>query len=186
LPDVFDPRTRDASLGTQNERREERPVDTKGFQKAHRELGEHSAHLRVAAEKFPTLAVEEREETWKQLLSYLREEVEPHTKLDEWLLYPEVATRLGDPLVAASMNYDHLAIRHWIELIADADVNDAARLQQLLYGLDALIRIHIWKEDELFLASLDSSSWTDTHDASDPAGLRTISVVRRAEVQKLR
>lgn len=134
-------------------------VDTKGFREAHHELPEQTAELRLAAELFPTLATEEREETRARILSYLRERVEPHTKLDELLLYPEVATRLGDPLVAASMNYDHLAIRHWIELIAAADATDTAHLQQLLYGLDALIRVHLWKENELFLASLESSSW---------------------------
>jgi hypothetical protein len=66
----------------------------------------------------PALATAEREKTRGCILSYLRGRVEPHTKLDELLLYPEVATRLGDPLVVASMNYDHLAIRPWIALIA--------------------------------------------------------------------
>jgi hypothetical protein len=65
-------------------------------------------------------------------VSYLRERVEPYTKLDELLLYPEVATRLGDPLVAASMNYDHLAIRQWIERIATVDITDTALLQHVL------------------------------------------------------
>jgi hypothetical protein len=48
------------------------------------------------------------------------------------------------------MNYDHLAIRRWIALIAAADVSDTAHLQQLLYGLDALIRVHIWKRERAF------------------------------------
>jgi Hemerythrin HHE cation binding domain len=134
-------------------------VDIAGFRDAHHELLEHAAELCIAAERFPTLATAEREQTRGYILSLLRERIDPHTKLDELLLYPEVATRLGDPLVAASMNYDHLAIRRWIALIAAADVNDTAHLQQLLYGLDALIRVHIWKENELFLASLESRSW---------------------------
>lgn len=134
-------------------------VDTKGSREAHGELGEDTAQLRLAAERFPALATKEREETRSRILSYLRERVEPQAKLDELLLYPEMATRLGDQLVAASMNYDQLAIRHWIELIAAADVTDTAHLQRLLYGLDALIRVHLWKENELFLASLESSSW---------------------------
>ena len=92
-------------------------------------------------------------------LSYVGAQGQPHTKLDELLLYPEVATRLrGDPLVVASMNYDHLAIRHWIEQIAAGDVTKTALLQQLLYGLDALIRVHLWKEDKLFLTPLESAS----------------------------
>ncbi len=82
--------------------------------------------------------------------------MDPHTKLDERLLYPAVAERLGDPLVAVSMSYDHLAIRHWISEIAAADVSRTEHFQQLLYGLDAIIRVHVWKENALFLALLES------------------------------
>lgn len=134
-------------------------VDTMQFREAHDQLREQTAELRMAAASFPTLTADECEETRTRIVRYLRDRVEPHTKLDELVLYPEVAERLGDPLVAASMNYDHLAIRHWIELIARADLTDTAEVQQLLYGLDALIRVHLWKENELFLASLESSSW---------------------------
>jgi hypothetical protein len=61
--------------------------------------------------------------------------------------------------IAASMNYDHLAIRHWISSLEEADLRDTDRLQSLLYGLDALIRVHMWKEDELFLGTLESADW---------------------------
>jgi hemerythrin HHE cation binding domain-containing protein len=132
---------------------------TSQFRATHDALREKTADLRLAAERFPELSAVEREETVARLLRHLRERVEPHTRLDEQVLYPQVVTRLGDPLVTASMSYDHLAIRQWIEEIAAADLADTARLQRLLYGLDALIRVHIWKEDELFLAALDSPSW---------------------------
>jgi hypothetical protein len=134
-------------------------VDTEGFREARLELHEQTAGLRLAAELFPTVTTYERAEIRGRILRHLREQVESRTRLDEMLLYPEVATRLGDPLVDASMNYERLAICHWIELIAGADVSDTARLQELLYGLVALIRVHQWKENELLLASLESSSW---------------------------
>jgi hypothetical protein len=143
-------------------------VDTAGFREAHHELLDQTVELRLAAERVPELASEEREEARARIVSYLRERVAPHTKLDELLLYPEVATRLGDPLVAASMNYDHLAIRHWIERIATVDITDTVLLQQLLYGLDALIRVHLWKEDELFLAPLESFSWPALATSASP------------------
>lgn len=136
-------------------------VDTDRFREAHHQIREQTAELRLAAASFPALTDDEREETRTRILHYLHECVDPHTKLDELVLYPEVAERLGDPLVAASMNYDHLAIRHWIELIAAADLTDTAEVQQLLYGLDALIRVHLWKENELFLASLESPAWPE-------------------------
>jgi hypothetical protein len=146
-------------------------VDTEGFRDAHHELLEHAAELRFAAERLPALTTSEREQTRGCLLSFLRDRVEPHTKLDELLLYPEAARRLGDPLMAASMNYDHLAIRHWIALIEAADVSDTARLQHLLYGLDALIRVHIWKENELFLAPLESRSWPTLRQGAGPEAI---------------
>jgi hypothetical protein len=134
-------------------------VDITGFQKAHREIDAHVAELRALAARLPELTEPERDKARSRLLLYLRERLDPHTKLDERLLYPAVAERLGDPLVAVSMNYDHLAIRHWISKLAAADIADTDRLQQLLYGLDALIRTHIWKENELFLATLESRAW---------------------------
>ena len=57
------------------------------------------------------------------------------------------------------MAYDHLAIRAWIAKLAEADEDDIAILQELLYGLDALIRVHLWKEDELMVHPLASSTW---------------------------
>jgi hypothetical protein len=134
-------------------------VDTQGFRKAHDEVRTRSAMLRELAARLPELTIAEREEERRTIVRYLRDCVEPHTKLDETLLYPAVAERLGDALVSVSMNYDHLAIRHWISKVETADVSNVDVLQQLLYGLDALICVHVWKENELFLASLDSSSW---------------------------
>ena len=136
-------------------------VDTAGFREAHHELRDQTAELRLAAESVPELTNDEREKARVRIVSYLRERVAPHSKLDELLLYPEVA-------VAVSMNYDHLAIRHWIERIATVDITDTALLQQLLYGLDALIRVHLWKEDELFLAPLESFSWPALATSASP------------------
>jgi hemerythrin HHE cation binding domain-containing protein len=136
-------------------------IDTQQFRSAHERLGDTS-ELRSAAARFPQLGPEERQTTHVEAVRYLREEVEPHTRLDEWLLYPATAERLGDPLVATSMSYDHVAIRNYIEELADVDVNDTAHVQRLLYALDALITVHIWKENELFVRPLESGSWPTT------------------------
>jgi Hemerythrin HHE cation binding domain len=134
-------------------------VDTKGFRKAHREVCERAADLRRIAFSLPTLDMDERERTRRRVLDYLAREVDTHMRVDELVLYPEVAHRVGDPLVACSMRYDHLAIRHWIDDFAAADIADTALMQELLYGLDALIRVHVWKENELFLDPLETGSW---------------------------
>lgn len=131
-------------------------VDVHGFHQAHDGIAHVAAELRIAARIVPTVTAGERERIRHDVLRLLHEQVEPHTRLDEELLYPAAAERLGDPLVAASMNYDHVAIRDWIAQIEACNVDEASYLQELLYGLDALIRVHVWKEDALFLGPLES------------------------------
>jgi hypothetical protein len=125
----------------------------------HRRLREQADDICEAARTLPDLDPEHRAKVLEGIVVFLREEVVPHAWVDERVLYPEVVERLGDPLVTASMNYDHRAIRGWIDDIAATDAMNLGRAQQLLYGLAALITVHTWKEDELYLAALASSSW---------------------------
>ena len=74
-------------------------------------------------------------------------------------MYTAVAERLGDPLATAPMRYDHLAIREWLVRLREASPDDPDTLQEVLYGLDALIRVHLWKEDALYLRMLESPLW---------------------------
>ena len=120
------------------------------------------AELRVLADRLPELAIGERREARPRILRRLRADTDPRAELDQRLLYPDVADRLRDPLLTVSLNYDRLAIGRWIAMIAAEDLSDTRRLQRLLYGLDALLRVQLWKENELFLAQLGSSSPRDS------------------------
>jgi Hemerythrin HHE cation binding domain len=132
---------------------------SKQFQDAHRQFSAWTDELRLAARRLPGLTAAERLEVIGDLVAFLHNSIEPHTRIDEQVLYHDAAERLGSPLVTAAMAYDHLAIRTWIAKLAEADVDDIDTLQELLYGLDALIRVHIWKEDELLVRPLGSSTW---------------------------
>jgi hypothetical protein len=134
-------------------------VVTRDFHEAHARLRERAELLADAAKVLPAVSPTERESLRDDIVEFLREQVVPHTVLDERVLFPEVSRRLGDPLATATMNYDHVAIRDWIDDVAAADLDDTARLQQLLYGLHALIQVHIWKEERLYLTLLESPSW---------------------------
>lgn len=129
------------------------------FTRRHAEFRAWTDNLRLTARALPTLDGAARLTALADIVSFLHEEIEPHTHLDEQVLYPELTARLGSPLAAAAIAYDHLAIRAWIAKLASADEEDVATLQELLYGLDALIRVHLWKEDELFVRPLDSPAW---------------------------
>ncbi len=135
------------------------PVASDDFRRAHADLRQRTEALRRAAREIPHLARDDRAAVRDAVLDFLLRDVEPHTRLDERLLYPEVADRLGAPLATASMAYDHLAIRHLIDDLAEADPSDPDRLQELLYGLDAVMRIHMWKENELYLPVVESAAW---------------------------
>jgi len=129
------------------------------FTAKHDEFRAWTDELRSAARLLPGLDKASRFAVVADLVAFLQEKVEPHTHVDEQVLYPQAASRGGSPLAAAAMAYDHLAIRSWIAKLAEADEEDVATLQELLYGLDALIRVHLWKEDELFVKPLSSATW---------------------------
>lgn len=38
------------------------------------------------------------------------------------------------------------AVQAWLQALRETDPGDVDRLQELLYGLDALVRTHIWRE----------------------------------------
>jgi hemerythrin-like domain-containing protein len=129
------------------------------FREQHEVFRAWTDELRAAARIIPELDAAARFALVADLVAFLQEKIEPHTHVDEQVLYPQAAARLGSPLATAAMAYDHLAIRSWIAKLSEADEDDVATLQELLYGLDALIRVHLWKEDELMVRPLGSSAW---------------------------
>ena len=134
-------------------------MSSEQFREARAQFNAWTDGLRLAARRLPGLTAGERQEVIGGLVAFLHDNIEPHTRIDEQVLYHEAAERLGSPLVTAAMAYDHLAIRTWIAKLVEADKEDVDTLQELFYGLDALIRVHIWKEDELLVRPLSSSTY---------------------------
>jgi iron-sulfur cluster repair protein YtfE (RIC family) len=132
------------------------PSPTEAFREEHRHLLVHVGQIRVAASEVTELAVEERRTVVGRVLEFLRETVVPHAEWEEQVLYTAVGELLGDPKATATMSRDHVAIGRMIEALAETDLGDVARLQELLYGLHALITVHFEKEEELYLPLLDA------------------------------
>ena len=53
------------------------------------------------------------------------------------------------------------ALRAWTAALESADVDDVDHLQELLYGIDALVRVHIWRETGLPLTPPGPRSASD-------------------------
>ena len=130
---------------------------TEPFRKEHEQLLEHIEHIAQAAREMPRLSVEERTTLRERILGFLRGTLIPHAKAEEDVLYPEWSRLLGFPDAAAPMIHDHEAIVARVDRLAGADVEDVDALQELLYGLHALISVHFRKEEDLQLPVFDDA-----------------------------
>jgi hemerythrin HHE cation binding domain-containing protein len=130
---------------------------TEPFRQEHEELLEHIEHLAAAARELPTLSDGERELLRTRVLAFLRGTLIPHAHAEEEVLYPEWAELVGFADAAIPMVHDHEAIGVRVDQLAAADITDIDRLQELLYGLYALISVHFRKEEDLQLAAFDAA-----------------------------
>lgn len=125
------------------------------FREEHAALLEHVEHMRDVAGRLPDMEVGEREAELRPILEFLRGSLVPHAEAEERVLYPAVAELLGSPEATATMISDHRAIVSRIEALAATGPDDADRLQELLYGLHALLLVHFQKEEDDYLPLLE-------------------------------
>ena len=123
----------------------------------HEELLEHIEHLTVAAREIPRFSEEERDALRNRILGFLRGTLVPHARAEEEILYPEWAELVGFRDAAIPMVHDHEAIVARIERLEAAEAGDVDTLQELLYGLYALISVHFRKEEDLQLPAFDAA-----------------------------
>ena len=132
-----------------------RPTDP--FRREHEALIEHIEHLAQAAREMPRLSEEERDTLRGRILDFLRGSLLPHAKAEEEILYPEWSALVGFADAAVPMVHDHEAIVARVERLESAELNDVDTLQELLYGLYALISVHFRKEEDLQLPAFDAA-----------------------------
>ena len=133
--------------------------ETEVIRDDHAHLREHVEHMRIAARELPDMSPQERQEVIARIVDFLRSTLLPHADEEERSLYLDVAGKLGHPEATAPMTHDHVAIRvRTVELAATGEA-EVDRLQELLYGLYALISVHFWKEEQLYLPLLERPPW---------------------------
>ena len=130
---------------------------TEPFRREHAELVTHIEHLAEAARALPAIDVAEREPLVARILEFLRETLLPHARAEEEVLYPEWARLVGFTDAAVPMIHDHEAIVARVDRLEETDLGDVARLQELLYGLYALIGVHFRKEEDIQLPAFDAA-----------------------------
>lgn len=131
---------------------------TERFRREHEELLPHIEHVRQAAREVPRLSEDERRTLLARILEFLQGTLIPHARAEEAVLYPEWAKLVGFEGAAVPMVHDHEAIVAWVERLAQADEADVDTLQELLYGLYALISVHFSKEEDIQLPAFDAAA----------------------------
>ncbi len=89
------------------------------------ELEQIVRELRRTARTIHAQTLTERRDVCDALVASIRERVEPHAQLD------------GPGLEAIGV---------WTDALEHAAVADIDLLHELLYGIDALVRVHLWRE----------------------------------------
>lgn len=128
---------------------------TQSFRDEHAALLGHVEHLRELAGRLPEMTSEQRADAVGKALGFLRGTLIPHAEAEEEVLYPAVAKLLGDPEATATMISDHRAIVARIDSLESAGPDELQVLQELLYGLYALVIVHFHKEEDDYLPLLE-------------------------------
>jgi heavy metal translocating P-type ATPase len=156
--------------------REELSLDDSGaavaqrFALEHRTLRPNVALLSAAAARLGQGGATEAMDAVHAAYRLLVDEIGPHEKEEDRLLYPVIAGVLGGSDPTGTMSRAHAEIAKLtaqlgivVERVGASrpTATDVQELQRLLYGLYALLELHFGQEDESFLSLAD--------DAHEPA-----------------
>jgi hemerythrin-like domain-containing protein len=130
---------------------------TESFRHEHAHLAPRIAEMREVAREVPRLPSVERAEAVDRVMNFLRHSLMPHAEAEEAVLYPEWNRLVGFDQAAEPLIHDHRAVVEHIERLGRADIDDTDLLQELLYGLHALIRVHLTAEEEIMLPAFEAA-----------------------------
>jgi hemerythrin-like domain-containing protein len=123
----------------------------------HERLRIQIQHIRAAARELPDLSPDERSLLVARVVEFLRGTLLPHAAAEEQGLYSEVRRVLGDPRVTDTMEYDHRAIESMTEVLAATPIRWTEQLQEDLYGVSALIEVHLEKDERIYLELVEEA-----------------------------
>lgn len=122
-----------------------------------RQLADHLEFLPVAKARMELEAVR----------SFLVDEVLPHNVAEDATLYPVVARLIGGHDQTGPMSREHAEIAHLVNLYARTlddvpgdgpDKEDARELRRTLYGLNAILKMHLAQEEESYLTLFEEEA----------------------------
>jgi len=142
----------------------ETSVLARRFATEHAIIREATERLRSAADALGTVDTPTALAQVRQVHQMLVEEVVPHEEAEDRRLYPALDRTIGGANPTAPMSREHVEIvqlvRRLGQLLEEAaaegcEDGDIVELRRLLYGLDAVLRLHTAQEEESYLSLAD-------------------------------
>ena len=127
----------------------------------HRHLAPGIGRLRTTADGLDACSPAEARAELEAARSFLVETLVPHEIEEDRSIYPILANAIGSDDATAALHGTHTEIFHLIrlygrlldELGSDGPTSDdRTDLRRTLYGLDAILRLHMAQEEELYLS----------------------------------
>lgn len=145
----------------------------------HRDLARGINHIHEVACEIGSRTSTELSAHVLGVLDWLDSVLEPHIAWEEGWLYPEIDARIGTPWATRAARFDHQQLRNATGRLRDDQTllsHRAASDQQVetrchLFGLEALLRAHIEREERFLIPLLNEPALGAGHaaDASDSA-----------------
>ncbi|KWF80874.1 cation transporter [Burkholderia diffusa] len=136
-------------------------VDVEQLKREHAALSPLLDQIRDLADRMPQLSRAAIATELAHMIGALDERLLPHERADDRDVYARLAPLLGgeDPLAAMSGAHREIfrMVRSLRQMVADlprdgANAVQVQAIQRLLYGLEAIVRLHCAQEEELFHA----------------------------------
>ncbi len=127
----------------------------------HEELAPALAELRTLADALGSLPPADAKARLEHTRDFLLEQLVPHEEHEDREVFPMLAKAAGSDDLTSALHRTHTEIFHLIRLtdrlVAELPpegpaAEDLSDLRRALYGLDAILRLHMAQEEELYMA----------------------------------
>ncbi len=134
------------------------------YRAEHEKLLPEVKRIRHITDRLDTLPPKTALEELRKIHKFLSEELIPHEKAEDAVVYPLVADLIGGEDPTATMSRAHLEIDHLAKVFGrlldelpeeGPGPDDLRDLRRILYGLYAILMLHFAQEEESYLALIE-------------------------------
>jgi heavy metal translocating P-type ATPase len=144
----------------------------------HQDLGASLGRIRPLADELDAMTPATARAELEAMRTFLVDDLVPHEQSEDREVFPLLAAAVGNDDVTAGLHRTHTEIFHLVryldrlvrEVADDGPApEDLTDLRRVLYGLDAIMRLHMAQEEELYLALGDEHPAADAEHADRAA-----------------